>query len=174
MSNGWGKLQEGLAGLLRNSSCCDGEVGRGEGKVCRRVGLYVLPACGVVRQWGSGDNLCTCLDTSSLPSAPLPRPPCYPPLYTSPPYSSRRCHAAPACPAVLPPSPSLHPSYPPIRRAQRLSYALASVLGGISTDEGRQALLEAPSICARLRLIVAGLRRHRAVLAAVVAVQDLE
>jgi hypothetical protein len=50
---------------------------------------------------------------------------------------------------------------PPLRRAQRLSYALASILGDVSPDEGRQALLEAGSTSARLRLGLAALRRRR-------------
>ncbi len=81
--------------------------------------------------------------------------------------------AAAASPPGAPPAGSLHPSYPAIRRAQRLSYALASVLADVSPNEGRQALLEAPSVSARLRLALAGLRKHRSVLAAVVAVQGL-
>ena len=68
---------------------------------------------------------------------------------------------------------SLPPAYPAIRRAQRLSYAAASVLADLPASEGRQALLEAPSISARLRLVLAALRKHRSVLAAVVAVKGL-
>ncbi len=68
---------------------------------------------------------------------------------------------------------SLPSAYPAIRRAQRLSYAVASVLADLPASEGRQALLEAPRISARLRLALAALRKHRSVLAAVVAVKGL-
>ncbi|GAB4819423.1 hypothetical protein N2152v2_006469 [Parachlorella kessleri] len=51
--------------------------------------------------------------------------------------------------------------------------SVASVLADLPASEGRQALLEAPSISARLRLALAALRKHRSVLAAVVAVKGL-
>jgi hypothetical protein len=66
-----------------------------------------------------------------------------------------------------------HPDYPATRRLQRLSFAVASMLANVSAAEGRQAWVEAPSICSRLRLGLAGLRKHRQVLAAVVAVEGL-
>lgn len=66
-----------------------------------------------------------------------------------------------------------HPCYPPLRRVQRLSFALASSLGDVSASEGRQAWLEVNSVADRLRLGLAALRRHRGVLAAVVAVRNL-
>ena len=66
-----------------------------------------------------------------------------------------------------------HPQYPALRRIQRLSFALASSLGDVSASEGRQAWLEVNSIAGRLRLGLAALRRHRGVLAAVVAVRNL-
>ena len=50
---------------------------------------------------------------------------------------------------------------------------VASMLANVSAAEGRQAWVEAPSICSRLRLGLAGLRKHRQVLAAVVAVEGL-
>ncbi|PRW20778.1 Meiotic nuclear division 1 [Chlorella sorokiniana] len=62
-----------------------------------------------------------------------------------------------------------HPDWPALRRLQHLSYAVTSQLANISASEGRQAFVEAPSICARLRLGLAALRKHRQVLAAVVA-----
>jgi hypothetical protein len=66
-----------------------------------------------------------------------------------------------------------HPAYPNLRRVQRLSFALASSLGDVSASEGRQAWLEVHSIAGRLRLGLSALRRHRDVLAAVVAVRNL-
>jgi hypothetical protein len=66
-----------------------------------------------------------------------------------------------------------HPGYPPLRRVQRLSFALASSLGDVSASEGRQAWLEVHSVAGRLRLGLSALRRHRDVLAAVVAVRNL-
>lgn len=65
------------------------------------------------------------------------------------------------------------PDYPALRRAQRLSFACAALLADLSATEGRQAWVEACSICARLRLGLAALRKHRQVLAAVVAVEGL-
>jgi Lon protease-like protein len=70
--------------------------------------------------------------------------------------------------------PGAHPGYPALRRVQRLSFALASCLADTSVAEGRQAVLEAPSISSRLRLALASLRRQRRVLAAVAAVRDLK
>lgn len=67
-----------------------------------------------------------------------------------------------------------HPAYPPLRRAQRLSYALASAIGSVTNSEGRQEWLEAISIAARLRLGLEALRTHRSVLAAVVEVRKLD
>eukprot|EP00887_Chlorella_sp_A99_P001815 scaffold19.g1815.t1 len=61
-------------------------------------------------------------------------------------------------PAVELPPGWAHPAYPALRRAQRLSYALANLLPTFSGSEARQALLEAGSTAARLRMIVAGLR----------------
>lgn len=66
-----------------------------------------------------------------------------------------------------------HPEYPSLRRAQRLSFAVVSLLGNVTAAEGRQAWVEAGSTCARLRLGLAALRSHRRVLAAVVAVEGL-
>lgn len=54
-----------------------------------------------------------------------------------------------------------HPDWPALRRLQHLSYAVTSQLASISASEGRQAFVEAPSICARLRLGLAALRKHR-------------
>lgn len=65
------------------------------------------------------------------------------------------------------------PDYPALRRVQRLSYACAALLSNISPADGRQAWVEAGSICARLRLGLAALRKQRQVLAAVVAVEGL-
>ena len=53
---------------------------------------------------------------------------------------------------------------PPHRRALKLSYALSAFLPEFSPTLGRQELLEAPSVEARLRLLQAVLRRHEAVL----------
>ena len=64
-------------------------------------------------------------------------------------------------------------AYPALRRVSRLSFALTTMLADLSPTEGRQAWAEAPSICARLRLGLAALRKHRQVLAAVVAVEGL-
>ncbi|KAH7617703.1 hypothetical protein Ndes2526B_g07569 [Nannochloris sp. 'desiccata'] len=66
-----------------------------------------------------------------------------------------------------------HPAFPNLRRVQRLSFALASSLGDVSASEGRQAWLEVHSVAGRLRLGLSALRRHRDVLAAVVAVRNL-
>lgn len=65
------------------------------------------------------------------------------------------------------------PDYPALRRAQRLSFACAALLADLSATEGRQAWVEAGSTCTRLRLALAALRKHRQVLAAVVAVEGL-
>lgn len=54
-----------------------------------------------------------------------------------------------------------HPDWPALRRLQHLSYAVTCQLGNVSTSEGRQAFVEAPSISARLRLGLAALRKHR-------------
>ena len=53
---------------------------------------------------------------------------------------------------------------PPHRRALKLSYALSAFLPEFSQTLGRQELLEAPSVEARLRLLQATLRRHEAAL----------
>lgn len=66
-----------------------------------------------------------------------------------------------------------HPDYPALRRLQHLSYAVLSQLANVSASEGRQAFVEAPSVCARLRLGLASLNKHRQVLAAFVAVEGL-
>ncbi|KAL4451643.1 hypothetical protein ABPG75_007305 [Micractinium tetrahymenae] len=65
------------------------------------------------------------------------------------------------------------PDYPALRRAQRLSFACAALLANVNAAEGRQAWVEAGSVCTRLRLGLAALRKHRQVLAAVVAVEGL-
>ncbi len=65
-------------------------------------------------------------------------------------------------------------SYPGLRRAQRLSYAMAAVLPDIKKEEGRQSLLEAGGIAVRLRLVLTALRKHRRVLAAIAAVQGIQ
>ncbi len=67
--------------------------------------------------------------------------------------------AAGAAGAVL--QAGAHPDWPALRRLQHLSYAVTSQLANISASEGRQAFVEAPSICARLRLGLAALRQHR-------------
>ncbi|KAK9815927.1 hypothetical protein WJX72_012088 [[Myrmecia] bisecta] len=64
-------------------------------------------------------------------------------------------------------------AYPAWRRAQRLSYAMAVVTKEISVTEGRQALLEAGSITARLELVLTALRSTRSFLLAAAAVQEL-
>jgi hypothetical protein len=69
--------------------------------------------------------------------------------------------------------PGAHPDYPALRRAQRLSFAVTSLLGNV-TSEGRQAYVEAGSISARLRLGLAALRLNRHVLAAAVALKGLD
>ena len=66
-----------------------------------------------------------------------------------------------------------HPDYPPLRRAQRLSFALANMLPAFANSEARQALLEAGSTSARLRLVVAALRQQRNRLAAVAVLKGL-
>lgn len=65
------------------------------------------------------------------------------------------------------------PGYPALRRLQHLAYAVTAMLANVSATEGRQAWVEAGSLCARLRLGLAALRKHRQVLAAVVAVEGL-
>jgi hypothetical protein len=47
------------------------------------------------------------------------------------------------------------------------------MLANVPADEARQAWVEAGSVSARLRLGLAALRKHRQVLAAVVAVEGL-
>ena len=49
---------------------------------------------------------------------------------------------------------------PPFRRALKLSYALSAFLPEFSPEAGRQALLEASSVEARLGLLEAALARH--------------
>lgn len=63
--------------------------------------------------------------------------------------------------------------YPPLRRAQRLSYAAAICVMDLTPGEGRQAVLEAGSVSARLRLVLMALVKHRKVLSAVAAVRGL-
>lgn len=75
--------------------------------------------------------------------------------------------------AHAPKHPVAPPDYPALRRAQRLSFACAALLADLSATEGRQAWVEAGSTCGRLRLALAALRKHRQVLAAVVAVEGL-
>ena len=65
------------------------------------------------------------------------------------------------------------PDYPALRRLHHLANATTSMLANVSATEGRQAWVEAGSLCARLRLGLAALRKHRQVLAAVVAVEGL-
>jgi hypothetical protein len=65
------------------------------------------------------------------------------------------------------------PRYPGLRRAQRLSFALASIID-VAPGEGRQALLEAGSVAARLRAAAGRLVRQRKVLAALAAVKGLK
>lgn len=74
------------------------------------------------------------------------------------------------------PSAAVHcpPEYPPLRRAQRLSFAMPSILPDINPAEGQQALLEAGSIEIRLGLIHTALRKHRKVLAALALLRGLE
>jgi hypothetical protein len=43
--------------------------------------------------------------------------------------------------------------WPPLRRARWLSFALAAALPEVARGPGRQALLEAPSVAARLALL---------------------
>lgn len=56
-----------------------------------------------------------------------------------------------------------HPDYPALRRVQRLSHAATAMLANVSQTEGRQGWIECGSICARLRLSLASLRKHRQV-----------
>jgi len=65
------------------------------------------------------------------------------------------------------------PLFPPLRRAARFSFALASVLD-LHPGEGRQALLEHSTIAGRLKACVARLIRQRKVLAAMAAVNGLK
>lgn len=65
------------------------------------------------------------------------------------------------------------PQYPALRRMQRLSYAAAISLMDMTPSEGRQAVLEANSVGARLRLVLASLIKHRKVLSAIAAVRGL-
>lgn len=61
------------------------------------------------------------------------------------------------------------PLLPPLRRAARFSFALASILD-LAPGEGKQALLEHSSIAGRLRAGILKLMRQRKVLAALAAV----
>lgn len=84
-----------------------------------------------------------------------------------------QCLRPPAAAADMAATATAHPDWPTLRRLQRLPFAAVSLLANVSGSEGRQAFLEAPSVCARLRLALAALRKHRQVLAAVVAVEGL-
>lgn len=68
------------------------------------------------------------------------------------------------------------PHWPPLRRAARLSWAAATLVGHTEQDKGemRQALLEATSIAQRLRFVLAVLSKHVKVLAAVAAVKGVQ
>lgn len=59
-------------------------------------------------------------------------------------------------------------------RLQRLSYMLVLLMPEVSESEGRQAVLEMPSIAARMLMLIGSLRRQRRVLAAVAALKGLE
>lgn len=58
-------------------------------------------------------------------------------------------------------------------RLQRLSYMLVLLMPEVSASEGRQAVLEIPSIASRLLMVIGSLRRQRRVLAAVAALKGL-
>ena len=91
-------------------------------------------------------------------------------------YRAVRCAAlggAPAAEALPEPLASLAPpgaagprergrggGLPPFRRALKLSYALSAFLPEFSPGAGRQALLEASSVEARLGLLESALARH--------------
>ena len=62
----------------------------------------------------------------------------------------------------------------PTRRARWLSFAIAGMLPEVSMGPGRQALLEAPSVAARLGLCYEVLAMRRESLAALLALQQLE
>lgn len=68
------------------------------------------------------------------------------------------------------------PLWPPLRRAARLSWAAAAVVGHMEQDRGdmRQALLECTSVASRLRFMSAVLSKHIKVLSAIAAVKDVE
>lgn len=68
------------------------------------------------------------------------------------------------------------PLWPPLRRAAKLSWAAAVVVGQMEQDKGdmRQALLETPSVAQRLRFVSAVLSKHVKVLSAIAAVKDVE
>lgn len=59
-------------------------------------------------------------------------------------------------------------------RLQRLSYMLVLLMPEVSESEGRQAVLEMPSIASRLLMLIGSLRRQRRVLAAVAALKGLD
>lgn len=59
-------------------------------------------------------------------------------------------------------------------RLQRLSYMLVLLMPEISEAEGRQSVLEMPSIAARMLMLIGSLRRQRRVLAAVAALKGLD
>lgn len=67
------------------------------------------------------------------------------------------------------------PLHPPLRRAAKLSWAAALATGQVGHDKGeqRQALLEACSLASRLRFVLAVLQKHKHVLAALAAVEDV-
>ena len=75
--------------------------------------------------------------------------------------------------AGTPGEPRAHPAYPALRRLERLSYLGVTVMANVSNSEGRQALLEAPSLCARLRILLAALRQQRGMLGAIVALKQV-
>jgi len=66
------------------------------------------------------------------------------------------------------------PEWGPTRRARWLSYAIAAMLPEVSMGPGRQALLEAPSVAARLGLCYEVLAMRRESLSALLALQQLE
>lgn len=67
-----------------------------------------------------------------------------------------------------------HPRYPPLRRAAKLSYAVAAALLEASQVEVRQQLLECTSVAGRLHIVRGLLSQHRKVLAALAAVKGIE
>lgn len=69
---------------------------------------------------------------------------------------------------------SAHVEFPDLQRVKQLSFALVSMLGDVSHAEKRQEWLELMSITHRLREGLLALERHKKVLAAVVAMKEVD